>query len=168
MRKAIYPGSFDPLTYGHIQIIKRVKNVCNELTVLIANSPNKNYLFSAKERQLLALQCLSDLKYVKVEVFDGLITQYARDYKMDFIIRGVRGSADLEYEMTMASLNKKLAPEIETILVPADPEYSFFASRFVKEIAFYSGELKGLVPFEVEKALQLKYQNIKNLPGENQ
>ncbi len=157
MKKAVYPGSFDPITYGHINIIKRLKNVCDELTVLVANSPKKPYLFSSEERLEMATQSLQGLENIKVDVYDGLTVNYSIENEINFIIRGVRGAADLEYEMTMSAINKKLAPDIETLIVPADPEYSFLASRFVKEISFFGGALTALVPPCVEEALSKKF-----------
>lgn len=157
MKKAVYPGSFDPLTNGHLDIISRMGKVCDELIVLIANSPKKNYLFNAEERMLLARDVVANLTNVKVDIFDGLTVDYASNHNVDFIIRGVRGAADLEYEMTMASINKKLRPKIETLIIPSDPEFSFVASRFVKEVAHYGGELSQLVPGNVAEALKKKF-----------
>ncbi|MEZ4872452.1 MAG: pantetheine-phosphate adenylyltransferase [Bdellovibrionales bacterium] len=157
MAKAIYPGSFDPLTLGHIDVIDRLSKVCDELVVLIANSPDKAYLFSAGERHEMAQACLSDWKNVSVDIFDGLTVDYAFNNEANLIVRGVRGASDLEYEMTMATINKKLHPQIETLILPATPEYSFVASRLVKEVAHYKGELSALVPPIVENALKKKY-----------
>ncbi|MBC86536.1 MAG: pantetheine-phosphate adenylyltransferase [Bdellovibrionaceae bacterium] len=157
MSKAIYPGSFDPLTKGHINVIERLSRVCDELVVLIANSPKKNYLFSAEERHQMTQQCMNHLENVQVDVYDGLTVEYASRINANLMIRGVRGAADLEYEMTMSAINKKLHPNIETLILPATPEYSFVASRLVKEVAHYKGDLGALVPPAVEEALKKKY-----------
>lgn len=157
MKKAIYPGSFDPLTYGHLDIILRAKNICDELTILIANSKGKNYLFSLNERKAQVLESIKDYTNIRVESFDGLTVNYAKLNEINFIVRGVRGAADLEYEMAMASINKKLNSTIETVILPADPEYCFIASRSVKEVAFYKGQLTKLVPPHIEQAIKNKF-----------
>ncbi len=157
MAKAIYPGSFDPLTRGHINVIERLSKVCDELVVLIANSPKKDYMFTEEQRHEMAKECLSELNNVEVDIFDGLTVDYAHQKGANLMVRGVRGASDLEYEMTMAAINKKLHPNIETLILPATPEYSFVASRLVKEVAHYKGELSELVPPVVEQALKKKY-----------
>ena len=151
MKKGLYPGSFDPLTLGHIDIIERIYKNFDELTVLIANSNHKNYLFDLNERLELVGLCLGSLKNVKVAAWDGLTVEYAQDNNINTIIRGVRAISDFETEMAMAHMNKKLNTSIETMLVFASPDYGHLSSRLVKEVARHSrgtsGEdLKGLVP----------------------
>lgn len=153
---ALYPGSFDPITLGHVDIIERLADFYQELVVLVANSAAKNQLFSASERAGLIKESLTRQKNVKVEVFDGLTVEYARRVGATVIIRGLRAVADFEYEFAMANMNRKLAPEIETMIAFTRPEYSFVSSRMVKEVAFFGGEVESLVPAPVVKALQKK------------
>jgi pantetheine-phosphate adenylyltransferase len=153
---AVYPGSFDPITLGHIDIIQRLADFYRELVVLVANSPAKSQLFTAEERAVLIKESLTGKSNVRVEVFDGLTVDYARKVGAAVIIRGLRQVADFEYEFAMANMNRKLAPEIETMIVFTRPEYSFVSSRTVKEVAFFGGDFAGLVPPPVAKALQSK------------
>jgi pantetheine-phosphate adenylyltransferase len=156
-RIAVYPGSFDPITLGHVDIIDRISPLYDQVIVLIANSSQKNSLFNVEERKKLVEMSLAHLKNIKVDIFDGLTVDYMRRNKAQVIVRGLRAVVDFEYEMTMASMNKKLAPEIETTLVFARPEYYYISSRGVKEVAVNHGSLKGLVNDLVEKALFAKY-----------
>ncbi len=156
MKKAIYPGSFDPITNGHIDIIKRISKQFDEVVVLISESTQKNYLFSVIERKNLIQQCLGDLKNISVDHFNGLTVDYAKKVNAQVIVRGLRAVVDFEYEMTMASMNKKLNSNIETMLVFASPESYFISSRGVKEVAKFNGSLEGLVPPHVIPQLQLK------------
>lgn len=146
MKKAIYPGSFDPITMGHIDIVKRLSSVFSELTVLISESPEKKYLFTTEERKQMISDSFKDLKNVKVDIHTGLTIEYMKNKNIDVMVRGLRAVVDFEYEMGMASLNKKLAPNFETLLVFASPEYYYVSSRAVKEVAKYGGNLNGLVP----------------------
>lgn len=155
---AVYPGSFDPITSGHVDIINRISSLYVQVTVLIAQSSQKQSLFSAQERKVLIEKSLSHLKNVSVEIFDGLTVEYMRKNKAQVIVRGLRAVVDFEYEMTMANMNKKLAPEIETLLVFASPEYYYISSRGVKELAANHASLKDLVPDVVAKALAEKYK----------
>ena len=156
-RIAVYPGSFDPITLGHVDIIDRISPLYDQVIVLIANSSQKNSLFNVEERKKLVEMSLAHLKNIKVDIFDGLTVDYMRRNKAQVIVRGLRAVVDFEYEMTMASMNKKLAPEIETTLVFARPEYYYISLRGVKEVAVNHGSLKGLVNDLVEKALFAKY-----------
>ncbi|MGE0634082.1 MAG: pantetheine-phosphate adenylyltransferase [Pseudobdellovibrionaceae bacterium] len=149
MKKAIYPGSFDPITMGHIDIVRRLSAVFSELTVLISESPEKKYLFSTEERKAMIEQSFKGLGNIKVDVHTGLTIEYMKKNKIEVMVRGLRAVVDFEYEMGMASLNKKLAPELETLLVFASPEYYYVSSRAVKEVAKYGGKLDGLVPAHV-------------------
>ncbi len=153
---AVYPGSFDPITLGHIDIIQRLADFYQELVVLVANSAVKTQLFTAEERAVLIKESLSGKSNVRVEVFDGLTVDYARKVGAAVIIRGLRAVADFEYEFAMANMNRKLAPEIETMIVFTRPEYSFVSSRMVKEVAFFGGQVASLVPAPVVKALNQK------------
>lgn len=149
----VYPGSFDPITLGHLDIIERMAGKFEKLIVLIAKAPDKNALFSTEERKQLLQQTLAHLKNVEVDVHQGLTIEYVRRINANVIVRGLRIVADFEHEMTMANMNKKLAPEVETLLVFARPDYFFISSRGVKEIALNGGQLSGLVPSNVQQAL---------------
>lgn len=155
-RVAVYPGSFDPITMGHIDIIKRIAPQFDEVIVLVAQSSQKNAMFTAEERKNLIEQALPDLNNIKVDIFDGLTVDYMKKAKARVIVRGLRAVVDFEYEMTMANMNRKIAPEIETMLVFASPEFYYVSSRGVKELAQNSGPLKDLVPEHVEKAMKSK------------
>lgn len=159
---ALYPGSFDPITLGHIDIIQRLADFYLELVVVVANSPAKSQLFTAEERCRLIQESLRDVKNVRVVVFDGLTVEYARKIGASVIIRGLRAVADFEYEFAMANMNRKLAPEIETMIVFTRPEYSFVSSRMVKEVAMVGGPVNGLVSPPVEKALSEKYKKARS------
>ncbi|KYG63336.1 pantetheine-phosphate adenylyltransferase [Bdellovibrio bacteriovorus] len=153
---AVYPGSFDPITMGHVDIINRIAAVYDQVIVLVAQSSQKSSMFSAEERKVLIEKSLSHVKNVKVDIFGGLTVDYMKKAKAQVIVRGLRAVVDFEYEMTMANMNKKLAPEIETLLVFASPEYYYISSRGVKEVAVNGGALKGLVPDVVIEALEKK------------
>lgn len=143
---AVYPGSFDPITLGHVDIIQRLSLVFEKVVVLVAKSSTKPGLFTPEERKSLIQQTLKDFKNVEVDIFEGLTVDYLKQVNAKVIVRGLRAVVDFEYEMTMASMNKKLQPEIETLLMFAAPEYYYISSRGVKEVAANGGRLQGLVP----------------------
>ena len=151
---AVYPGSFDPITMGHVDIINRIAPLYDQVIVLIAHSSQKQSMFTVEERKSLIEQSLSHLKNVTVDSFGGLTVHYMNRVKAQVIVRGLRAVVDFKYEMTMANMNKKLAPEIETLLVFASPEYYYISSRGVKEVAINGGALKDLVPDVVIQALE--------------
>ena len=153
MVKAIYPGSFDPITFGHIDIIRRIQPLFSELVVVVANSHSKQYLFSLEERVEMIRACIDGLAGVHIDKCDGLITDYAEQNQARVIVRGLRAISDFEYEFAMANINKQLKDELETMIVFTRPEYSFVASRMVKEVALHGGDLRGLVPENVRLAL---------------
>jgi pantetheine-phosphate adenylyltransferase len=153
---AVYPGSFDPITNGHCDIIRRIQPIVGEITVLVANSPRKNYLFSPQERMALAREALKDIPGVTVECFDGLTVDYMKKTGARVIIRGLRAVSDFEYELVMANMNKKLAPGVETMLVFASPEFYYVSSNTVKEVAMHGGSVRDLVPEAVINALTAK------------
>lgn len=155
-RVAVYPGSFDPITMGHVDIINRIAPLYDQVIVLVAHSSQKQSMFSVAERKALIESSLAHLKNVTVDAFEGLTVQYMSRVKAQVIVRGLRAVVDFEYEMSMANMNKKLAPEIETLLVLASPEYYYISSRGVKEVAMNGGALKDLVPDVVIEALQKK------------
>ena len=155
---AVYPGSFDPITMGHVDIIERLSKTFERVIVLVADSPQKTGLFSAEERKKLIQETLKKIKNVEVDISAGLTVDYVKKAKAQVIVRGLRAVSDFEYEMTMANMNKKLAPEIETMMVFASPEYYYVSSRGVKEVAMNGGDLNGLVPEHVDKVLKKKFK----------
>ncbi len=157
---AVYPGSFDPITLGHVDIIQRLSLVFEKVIVLVAKSSTKPGLFTPEERKALIQKTLKDFKNVQVDIFEGLTVDYLKKEKAKVIVRGLRAVVDFEYEMTMASMNKKLEPEIETMLMFAAPEYYYISSRGVKEVAANGGRLLGLVP---ELVIEPLIQRLKSL-----
>ncbi|MEY4617082.1 MAG: phosphopantetheine adenylyltransferase [Pseudomonadota bacterium] len=153
MKIAVYPGSFDPITIGHLDIIQRLSPLYDEVVVLVSHSPNKSYLFSSQERKEMLETSLSHLKNIRVDIHEGLTVDYLRKINAKVIVRGLRAVVDFEYEMAMASMNKKLAPEIETVLIFASPDCYYISSRAIKEIARFGGNLDGLVPSHVHQRL---------------
>lgn len=157
MAQAVYPGSFDPMTLGHVDIIRRIQPIFGEITVLISQNTNKKSLFTAEERFELVKSALRGVPGVKVAVHEGLTVDYMRATGARVIIRGLRAVTDFEYELVMANMNKKLAPGIETMIVFASPEFYYVASSTVKEVALHGGSVQGLVPQAVAKALRKKF-----------
>jgi pantetheine-phosphate adenylyltransferase len=143
---AVYPGSFDPITIGHTDIIERVSKIFDEVIVLVSDASDKNYLFSSVERAAYIKKYFENNKKIHVDIHQGLTIDYMRKKNAQVIVRGLRAVADFEYEGTLANMNYRLAPEIETFMIFSRPEYYFISSRGVKEVAKNSGDLKGLVP----------------------
>jgi len=162
MAKVVYPGSFDPITFGHLDIIQRLSPLFDKIIVLVAHSEQKDYMFVAEERAKLIRDCLSEVGNVKVEVFSGLTVDFARRCGAQVIVRGLRAVSDYEYELAMANMNRKLASDIETMIVFTRPEYNYVSSRVVKEVAINKGSLKDLVPNQVAKAMKNRIIEIKN------
>jgi pantetheine-phosphate adenylyltransferase len=156
IKKAVYPGSFDPITLGHIDIIQRASRIFDKLFVLVAQSESKQYLFSTEERVDMARSCLKSLKNVKVEEWDGLTVDFVKKQGASIIVRGLRSSSDFDQEWTISQTNKGLNSKIETLFMCSKPEVSFIASRIVKEVATHGGDLKHLVPTLIQKKLQEK------------
>jgi len=157
MRIGIYPGSFDPLTNGHLDIIERAKGICDKLVVAIAINREKQPLFTVEERLEIINNYYKDDSSIEVVSFEGLLVEFCIAQGIDYIIRGVRNITDFEYEMTNATVNSKLAPEIETIFLMTKGEYAFISSKVVKEIASYKGDLTSLVPQFVIQKIYQKY-----------
>lgn len=157
MPLAIYPGSFDPITSGHLDIIRRIQPILGEITVLISRNSAKKYLFTVEERKLLAEKALKGIPGVNVAIHEGLTVDYMKDVGARVIVRGLRAVSDYEYELVMANMNKKLAPRTETMIVFASPEYYYVSSNTVKEVAMNGGTVKDLVPPVVAKALKEKF-----------
>lgn len=159
--QVVYPGSFDPITMGHVDIIKRLCKSFDRVIVLVANNAQKKFMFSAKERQNLIQDALKGTSNFEVDIFDGLTVDYMKRKKIDKTVRGLRAVVDFEYELSMANINRKLNPNIETLLVFASPEYYYVSSRSVKEVALNGGSLKGLVPTCVKSPLMSKIKQLK-------
>lgn len=149
MVKAVYPGSFDPVTYGHIDIIKRAANVVDELIIGILVNSDKNPLFSMEERKQLIEKVTEDIPNVRVEVFEGLTVDFARDNGASIIIRGLRAVTDFENEMQIAQTNHSIAPDVDTMFFTTSLEYAFLSSTIVKEVARYGSDISKFVPKEV-------------------
>lgn len=153
--RAIFPGSFDPVTNGHLDVIKRSAMIFDELYVVIMTNTSKKPMFTSEQRQTFIEQATEELPNVKVMVkASDLTVNVATELKANTIIRSLRNEQDYVFEQNIAMMNKKLAPKIETLLLFTDPKYSFLSSSLVKEVAQFGGELSGLVPFEVEQALE--------------
>jgi pantetheine-phosphate adenylyltransferase len=157
---AIYPGSFDPLTNGHLDLIERGSTIFDRLIVAILHNPEKHALFTVKERREMLESLIRQKRWRNVEVdsFDGLLVDYAVKKKAQAVLRGIRAISDYEYEMQMALMNRKLEPKLETVFMMPALAYSYLSSRLVREIAMLGGPVTGLVPEIVEKKLKQKLQ----------
>lgn len=153
----VYPGSFDPVTFGHLDIIHRASKHFDHVIVAVLNNEKKNPLFSVQERKELLNAATSDLDNVEIDSFNELLITYMKAKQAHVIIRGLRAVSDFEYELQMASTNQKLDPEIETFFMMTNPKYSYLSSSIVKEIARFHGSVSDLVPGVVENALMKKY-----------
>jgi len=153
---AVYAGTFDPVTYGHIDLIKRAQEIFSELIVAVAHNPHKQPLFSVKERVAMLKEATADLKGIEVYDFDGLVVDFARKHKAKVLIRGLRMLSDFEYEFQMALTNRKLSPDIETIFLMPQESYSYLSAKLLKEAASLGADLSCFVPDFVKKALKKK------------
>ena len=152
MLRAIYPGSFDPVTVGHIDIIRRSAAIADELVVGVLQNNKKSPLFSVKERVKMLVEVTKDMKNVKIVPFEGLLIDFAKQMEAKVIVRGLRAVTDFEYELQMAQTNRKLDSEIETLFLTTSLEYSYLSSSTVKEIADFGGDIEQFVPeFVVDK-----------------
>jgi pantetheine-phosphate adenylyltransferase len=156
MKIAIYPGTFDPITNGHIDIIKRASAVFQDITVAVVKDAPKDTLFSYQERFTMVKNAAKKISGIKVEGFEGLVVDFAKKRKANVIIRGLRMLSDFEYEFQMALTNRSLAPGVETLFFMPHPYYSYISSRLIKEAASLGANLKQFVPLEVLKALKNK------------
>ena len=159
-QKAIYPGTFDPVTYGHIDLIKRATGVFSQVLVAVGHNSYKKPLFSLRERVEMLKKGTSGLRGVKVGSFEGLVIDYARKQKANVLIRGLRMVSDFEYEFQMALTNRRFSSEIETIFLMPQESYSYLSSKLLKEAASLGADLSSFVPDFVEKALKKKIGKI--------
>lgn len=156
---AVCPGSFDPVTYGHIDIISRAAKVFDEVYVVVLNNASKRPLFTVEERVKLIKRVTSHIPNVKVDMHSGLLVDYARSVDANAIIRGLRAVSDFEYEMQITSMNRVLDENIETFFIMTNNQYSFLSSSIVKEVAAYDADISELVPPTVEEALKTKFRD---------
>ena len=162
MKIAIYPGSFDPLTFGHIDVVERSARLFDRLIMAIITNPQKAPLFSVEERKdMIRDAVLAQFSNVEVDGFHGLLVDYVNRKKAQVIVRGVRAVTDFEYEFQMALMNRRLMPEIETVFMMPAENYSYLSSRLVKEIAELGGSVRGLVPEIVENRLKQRFKKEK-------
>ena len=157
MTRAIYPGSFDPLTLGHVDVIERALRLFDEVVVAAAPSEGKGPLFQIDERLELIRESLSGEKRIKVKKLDGLLVDFVTAEKAQVIVRGLRAVSDFEFEFQMALMNRRLAPGVETIFLMPKEDYSYISSRIVKEVARLGGDVSGVVPPSVAAALRKKF-----------
>jgi pantetheine-phosphate adenylyltransferase len=155
---AVYPGSFDPVTYGHLDIIQRAAKHFDHVIVAVLNNEKKNPLFTVEERKVLLREVTAHLPNVEVDSFSELLINYMRTKNAQVIVRGLRAVSDFEYELQMASTNQKLDGNVETFFMMTNPTYSYLSSSIVKEIARFQGAVSDLVPAVVEQALREKYK----------
>ena len=165
-KKGIYPGTFDPLTYGHIDVIKRSLKIVDEVIIAVSNDSNKDYLFTTEERvELIKESLFKDLKFkkkiIKVVSFETLTTNLCKKFKATTIFRGLRAVSDFEYEFQLAGMNRKLDKNIETVFLMSDVDKQVISSRFVKEISRLNGKIDNFVSKSIQKALKNKLWKIK-------
>ena len=156
MLRAVYPGSFDPVTYGHLDIIRRSARIADELVVGVLNNNAKMPLFSVEERVKMLKEVTDEFSNVKVVPFEGLLIDFAKQVEADFVVRGLRAITDFEYELQMSQTNHKLEPEVETMFLTTSIEYSYLSSTTVKEVAAFGGDISQFVPEGVAAALEQK------------
>ena len=157
--RALYPGTFDPLTNGHVDLIQRGAKIFDHLTVAILVNPVKNPLFSVEERVEMMKEATAGITNVSVATFNGLMVEFARRIGATAVLRGIRAISDYEHEFQMALMNRRLAPEIETVFLQPAGRYSFVSSRMVKEVFSFGGDVTGLVPGNVLKRLSARIKN---------
>lgn len=165
-KRAIYPGTFDPVTYGHLDIIQRSAEIVDELIVGVLTNKAKSPLFTPEERVAMLNEALKDIPNVKVKAFNGLLIDFARQQKAGFVIRGLRAVTDFDYELQMAQTNRVLSPEIDTIFLTTSLKYAYLSSSTVKEVAAFGGDISKFVPKKVAKKVIERFAT-RNQEAEN-
>jgi len=158
LRIAVYPGSFDPITNGHLDIIKRASKIYDRVIVGVLDNINKKPVFTSQERMEMIKTVTADIENVDCDIFSGLLVDFAKQKNASVIVKGLRTVADFEYEFQMALLNKVLNPEFETVFLMTDSKYSYISSSMVKEVAKYKGALEGLIPGDILNTVKEKYK----------
>lgn len=156
MKIAIYPGTFDPITYGHVDVVERAREIFDKVIVMVARNTSKVPLFNTKERVDMIKEVVKKYKNVEVESFEGLLVSFARKKKATAIVRGLRAVSDFEYEFQMALTNRKLAKEITTVFLMPHEKYTYLNSSLIREIAMMGGDVSEFIPASVRKALKKK------------
>ena len=166
MKRAVYTGSFDPVTNGHMDIIRRASEIFDVLIVSVLNNKEKTPLFSVEERVKILEEATKDLPNVQIDSFSGLLVDYAREKDLHVIVRGLRAITDFEYELQMAQTNRVLEPEVDTTFLITSLEYAYLSSTVVKEVAAFGGDIHKFVPDFVEKEIRAKYaaRNSEGMP----
>ena len=159
MRKAVYPGTFDPVTYGHLDVIKRGSKIFDELIVAVGHNPLKDPLFTINERMDMISKNTRKISNIKVDCFEGMLIDYTKEMQTNVILRGIRTVSDFEYEFQRALTNRVLKTDIETVFIMTSQEYSFLNSNLIKEAVSLGGDISMFVPPDVEKLLQQKFAN---------
>ena len=157
VRSAIYPGSFDPLTNGHLSLIQRGLKMFDSLIVAIAVNPKKTPLFSVEERKDMIREALHNDPRVEIDDFQGLLVDYAKKRKLNVVLRGLRAVSDFEFEFQLANMNRRLSPELETVFMMTGEDYFYISSNLVREVASFGGDVEGTVPPNVLEKLKAKY-----------
>jgi len=167
MKRAVYPGSFDPITNGHISILRRGLDIFEEVIIAVAKNPDKKGLFSLEERLDMLQEVVGHMKGVRVDSFDGLLVDYVINQDSNVILRGLRALSDFEYEFQLALMNRKLNRRVQSIFLMTDYKWFYVSSTIIKEAASLGGDLNGLVPLVVRDRLAQKYPALKKRLGKN-
>ncbi|MCP4271373.1 MAG: pantetheine-phosphate adenylyltransferase [Gammaproteobacteria bacterium] len=159
MRKAVYPGTFDPVTYGHLDVIKRGSKIFDELIVSVGHNPLKQPLFTVTERMDMISNNTRGIQNINVDCFEGMLTDYMKELQTNVILRGVRTLSDFDYEFQRALTNRVLKADVETVFIVTSQEYSYLNSSLIKEAVSLGGDISMFVPPDVEKLIQQKFEN---------
>lgn len=153
---ALFPGTFDPPTYGHVNIIERASKLCDKLYVVVANNIEKKCMFSAEERKAMLEEITKDIQNVEVVIYSGLMTRFAKERNASIMFRGVRAVGDFNYEFELAMTNKQLNPQVETLFIPTDPKFFLVRSSQIKEMAKFGADITNMVPHFIAKKIEEK------------